>query len=293
MNCLGFRVVHKSSHICSYKIQYLGIDHELFSSGNLFENPLMREETNFSWYQNIMNTIFSCIVFILIIKGSTKAQPVASDTLSSLIEYPVSIYYQSLGEQSPLYNGSEFVDYGAKIHIGHPFYKTTDFVKGTIHFDGMVFGNAMMLYDIIKDKIIIQHFDKIYRIEIPVKKIEKFAILGHTFIPLLPDSGQVIEEGFYDRLYSGKISLFAKRKKLIREDRNGTEINNVVDEKNFFYILKQNVYYPIKNQRALLNLLKDKSDQIRKLLRTNGIKFRKDPERAILLGVEFYDRPSS
>jgi len=236
---------------------------------------------------------FVCLAIILFINGRSEAQPAASDTSSGAILHPVAVYYQTLGEQSPLYNGREYVDYAGTIHVGHPFYSTTEFTNGTIYFDGMVFENVMLLYDIIKDKVLIRHYNTVFRIDMPVKKINEFTLLNHTFVRLLPDSARVIEEGFYDKLYQGKNTLFVKRKKLIREERAGNDLSNVVDEKNIFYILKQGIYYPVKNLRGLLNILSGRREQIQQYLKKNGIKFRKDREKAILMAVEYYDRLSN
>lgn len=235
---------------------------------------------------------FIYIAIFLFTNGISKAQS-SQDSLAGAMQYPVTVYYQALGEQSPLYNAREYVDYASTIHIGHPFYNTTEFVQGTIHFEGMTFENVMLLYDIVKDKVILQHFNKVFRIDLPVGKVRDFTLLGHTFIRLLPDSNQVIEEGFYDKLYRGKTVLFVKRKKVIREERSGTDISNVVDEKNIFYIQKQGVFYQVNNLRTLLAVLSGKRDQIRQYLKKNAVKFRKESEKAVLMAVEHYDRLSN
>lgn len=236
---------------------------------------------------------FLCIVLIVYVAQSSQAQPAAIDSSSGLALQAVSFYYETLGEQSPLYNGREYIDYARTIHSGHPFLYSTEPVQGTIHFDGMVFQNAMLLYDIIKDKVILQHFNKSNRIDLPARKIEQFMLMGHNFIRLWRDSANVIEEGFYDRIYQGKVSLFVKRRKRIREERAGTEINNVIDEVNLFYIQKQGMYRYAKNLRMLFNILGDNREKIQQYLKKNGIKFKNDPEKAMMMAVEYYDRLSN
>lgn len=229
-----------------------------------------------------------CIVLIVSFIKNSHAQTTL-DSSSELTLQPVNLYYETLGDQSPLYNGREYVDYAHTIQSGHPFFTTPEFVKGTVHFDGMVFKDVMILYDIVKDKVILQHFDKVYRIDLPVKKIEQFTYMAHTFIRLWPDSANLIEEGFYDRLYQGKVALLVKRKKKIREERPGNEIHNVVDEVNFFYIQKEGIYRQARNMRILLNILSDKKENIQKYLKRNGIKFKNDPEKAMMMAVKYYD----
>lgn len=230
-----------------------------------------------------------CLVVILLNNAISNAQS-ASDSISEVVPLPVAVYYQTLGEQSPLYNAREYVDYTSTINIGHPFYNTTEFVKASILFDGMYFENVMILYDIIKDKVILQHYNKLFRLDLPVTKIQEFTMLDHHFIRMLPDSNRVLEEGFYDKIYQGKTPVYVKRRKLIRIERTGNEINNVVDEKDIFYILKQGVYYPVKNLSALLHVLSSRRDQIRQHLKKNGVKYRKQPEKAVTMAVELYDR---
>jgi hypothetical protein len=231
------------------------------------------------------------LLLISLLAAKSNAQEAATDSSINLINTAVNFYYQSLGELSPLYNGSEYLSYTHTLQSGHPFFNSTQFEKGTIHLDGMIFRNVMMLYDIIKDKVIILHFDNIHKVDLPVYRIGEFTFLGHHFIRLYPDSMNIMEEGFYERLYNGKTSLFIQRKKVIREERTGTEINNVVDEANGFYVQK-NGYHAVKNMRVLLQILNDKREQVRQFLKKNKIKFKKEPERAMVMAVQYYDRLS-
>lgn len=230
-------------------------------------------------------------IHILFITIGLSAQP-SADTASRSNLHPVSIYYQTLGDQSPLFNAREYVAFPGIIHEGHPFYKTTEFVKGTIHYDGMVFDDAMILYDIITDKVLILHYNG-FRIDLPVNKITEFRLLDHHFIRLFPDSAQVIQEGFYDKLYDGKMVLFVKRVKSFREERTGNDILRVVDEKDLFYIYKQGVYHPVRSKKALLNIFRDRKDEIRRDLKKKGLKFRKNREAVVLAAVQYYDSLSN
>ena len=235
---------------------------------------------------------FFYIQAILFIHVISIAQQ-AADTSTVSGSDPVTIYYQTLGEQSPLFNAREYVDFPGIIHVGHPFYKTTEFTKGAVHYDGMIFEDAMLLYDIINDKLLVLHYNGIYKIDLPVQKISEFKLLDCHFIRLFPDSAKVIEEGFYERLYKGKITVFAKRQKNFREERTANDILRVVDEKNFLYIEKQGVYHPVKNIKGLLNVLNNRREAVRQHLRKKGIKFRKNREAAVLTAAQYYDSLSN
>ena len=229
------------------------------------------------------------ICLSVLIHSASIAQS-TGDSADYDLPYPVALYYDSLGEQSPLFNGREYVDYAGTIHKGHPFFGTTEFVKGVIHYDGMVYRDAMILFDIIKEKVLIQHFNNIFRVDLPVEKVTEFILPGHHFVKLYPDSAGALTEGFYEILYQGKTKLYVRRKKEIRVDRTGTDIFNVVDETDVFYILKQGRYHAVRSQGNLLKVLSDKRDAIRQHLKRNGIKFRHNRELAVITAVQFYDK---
>ena len=202
----------------------------------------------------------------------------------------VRIYYQSLGEQAPLYNGSEYLDYAYTLQEGHPFFGSPGYVNGSIHFDGMVFNEVPMTYDIVKDQLVILDYHNYYRINLPADKVQQFEIQGHTFIRLIRDSLNKIKTGFYERLYSGKIALFVKREKKIVQQYSNMEISNIVRSQNIYYIRSENVFYLVNSKSSLLAALKNKQKPVQQYLKKNKIKFRKDPENATLMAVEYYDQ---
>ena len=222
---------------------------------------------------------------------NAAGQWVASDsTVQKAASNAIDIYYRALGDQSPLYNGSEYIEYASTIQEGHPFFESNVFVNGSIRFDGMEFRDVPILYDMIKDEVIIQHFGKVYKINLPAEKIERFTLSGHSFIRVIQDSSHQLKTGFYDRLYNGKIMVLAKREKKIREEHINIQISNIVDQKNYYYIKKDGIYYTLKNMRTLLGILKSKKKEIQQYLNKNKVKYKNDPEHAMIIAAEYYDR---
>ena len=234
---------------------------------------------------------FLC-AWLLVVHLTLSAQQ-SADTASLREPYPVSIYYHALGEQSPLFNAREYVAFPGIIHEGHPFYITTEFVTGSIHYDGMHFDDAKILYDIITDKVIVLHYNGVFRIDLPVEKVSEFTVNGHRFVRLYPDSLRVVEEGFYDLLHDGQTDLFVKRTKFFREERTGNDILRVVDEKDLFFVYKNGAFYAVKSKKALFNIFKGRKDQIRKEWKRKELKFRKQREAAILTAIQYYDSVSN
>jgi hypothetical protein len=230
------------------------------------------------------------ILLICILSQRATAQDADDTTLHENALNAIGIYYENLGQESPLYNGSEYIEYAYTLQEGHPFFQIASFVNGNINLDGMIFRDVPILYDIVKDQVIIQDFQKVYKINLPADRIQQFFLLGHLFVRLTSNTSDPIKTGFYDQLYKGKVALFAKREKRVLEKYSNIQISKVVISQNIYYIKKEGVYYTIKNKSSLLAVLKNKKKEVQQYLKTNNIKFKREPERAMIMAVKYYDQ---
>jgi len=56
------------------------------------------------------------------------------------------------------------------------------------------------------------------------------------------------------------------------------------------YILIDGVYYPVSNKKSVLKLFAPKKRELKKMLKEGGIKFRENPEKAIVAMTSYYER---
>jgi len=196
----------------------------------------------------------------------------------------------ALGEQAPIYNGNEYIEYALILQEGHPFFKSSLFTNGDIYFDGMLFLGVPMVYDLIKDQVVIRDFHNIYKINLPASKIQQFILSDHVFVRIVHNNFNEINTGFYEQLYKGKVGLFAKREKAIIEKHGSQQIDNVVVSTNSYYVMKKDIYYKFKNERSLLKILNDKKKEIQQYFKKNRIRYKDDPERSMVMAIEYYNR---
>ena len=219
-----------------------------------------------------------------------KSQATRDSAYYGSAERIIDLYYTALGEQAPIYNGNEYIEYAFSLQEGHPFFKYPLFMNGDIYFEGMLFHGVPMLYDLIKDQVVIRDFHNLYKINLPAYKIQQFILSDHVFVRIIRNDFNEINTGFYEQLYKGKVGLFAKRKKEIIEKRGTQQIDNVVISANTYYVMKKDVYYIFKNERGLLNILRDKKKEIQQYLKKNRIRYKDDPEKSMIIAVEYYNR---
>ena len=230
------------------------------------------------------------LLLTYIFSQDAKSQVARDSAYDGSTEKIIDLYYMALGEQAPIYNGNEYLEYALILQEGHPFFKSSLFTNGDIYFDGMLFLGVPMVYDLIKDQVVIRDFHNIYKINLPANKIQQFVLSDHVFVRIVHDNLNEINTGFYEQLYKGKVGLFAKREKAIIEKHGSQQIDNVVVSINSYYVMKKGIYYKFKNERSLLKILNDKKKEIQQYFKKNRIRYKDDPERSMVMAIEYYNR---
>jgi hypothetical protein len=138
--------------------------------------------------------------------------------------------------------------------------------------------------------LLYNHFSKFSLVN---QKVKSFDFLDHHFVNINADTlgvNTIIKTGFYDELYGGKSQVLVKRSANLQTTPGGaggpeTYFNLTVD----YYVRKNNTYYPISSQGSLLSVFKDKKKELQQYIRSNEIKYRKEPEDAMVKIATYYD----
>jgi len=201
-----------------------------------------------------------------------------------------AIYHKSFGSQSALYNGSKYSEYLFAFKEGQPFFYADDPVAGSVFYDGILYDSVTMLYDEIKDVLVIN--EQSVRIQLLAEKVEQFTLFNSDFIRLEKDNfpNSPVSTGFYNVLYKGKVCLLKKQIKIIREEVSTyLEVQRFVDNTDHYYIKKDDRIYQIKSSKELLNLFEDRKKEVQQFIKTNQLSFRKDPQNMLTKATAYYD----
>lgn len=207
--------------------------------------------------------------------------PAAGDTAK-----PVELFYKTVNENAHLFNGTEYIMYDQHIK-GDPYF-VPEVSPGTIFYDGTLYTNVPMLYETMQGNLVVRQYNNGLLINLVNERVDYFSLNNHTFFHIVPDSNNnVITNGFYDRVYNGKVGLFIKRQKILYEDPSSYERSFKLTDR--YYLFKDNTWHAIHSQGDLLSLFKEHKKDITKYLRQNKIKFKKGPEYAMVKMTEYYD----
>lgn len=225
--------------------------------------------------------------------GRANAQT-ADSAAQTPLQFARQLYEQALGDESHLYNGRQYINYDKYYVEGHQFFLTDNPLEGGILYDGAWYAQVPMLYDIMLDKIVLEHPTSEFQFSLLNEKVKYFTFKEHTFIRLDQDSltHTPLKAGFYDLLHNGKVQYLIKRTKNMQEEATHDGMKGRFDQNTKYFIQKDHAYYQVKDKRSVLKALPDKKKELQRHAREQKLKFGKNREKAILSLIRFYDQPA-
>jgi|AntAceMinimDraft_5_1070358.scaffolds.fasta_scaffold84793_2 hypothetical protein len=249
--------------------------------------------------------LLCCYLFLNLIapifgQGIVTSTPEAftRDLSSPGSAYALILYDSTTLESQNLYNGQQYHIYDSQSEE-HPFYLSREWVTGSVFYDGQLFDSVPLLYDIVKDQLVVKYTKSFGKVSLQGEKVSHFYLsegksTGHTFIRL--EAGQRagigMRTGFYDLIYDGTSSVITRRVKVRQQTISDTKVIIGFPYKEVFYLYARGEYHPVATRKSVLALMADQKRPLNKYLREQKIKFRKNKEGAILALAYRYDQLS-
>ncbi|MEO5593874.1 MAG: hypothetical protein ABIR15_23510 [Chitinophagaceae bacterium] len=221
------------------------------------------------------------------------AQSTADDSIfyKKAVYNTIGLYHKAAGEQSGLYNGSQYGRFPFSFAGGgYPFFTEDKPGIGWVLYDGVLYENVELQFDEVQEVLIMQ--DTIRRMQLLNPKIAAFALFNNSFIRIVKDSttAPLIRTGFYNQLYKGNINLLKREEKIIREEVSTGELLRYIDVETFYYIQKNNTFYNIKNKSSILDIFKDRKKEVRQYIRKNKLSYKQDRDGMLVKVTAYYDQ---
>ncbi|HEV8507979.1 MAG TPA: hypothetical protein VGQ53_21400 [Chitinophagaceae bacterium] len=205
---------------------------------------------------------------------------VYEQALNQTINYNNSLATKTSG----LYTGSLYVRDYYRVK-GHPFFETDSLERGDVFYNGVLYKNVALLYDLSHDNLVTKYAEDANLVLVR-EKVAYFKLRGHLFVA----GSNAVDRGFYDVLYTGKIEILAQRKKELVPWSKSMEFDATFSQMNNYFIYKDSSYYKINSKQELLDALNDKKTALKDFISKNKPDFRKNFEKALLGIVVYYDQ---
>jgi hypothetical protein len=228
--------------------------------------------------------------------NTAAAQELSKDSLKNYpdLAYSVNLYYTAIGENAHIYNGYEYMIPDSRIQ-GNPYFLTDAMVPANISYDEDDYQNIPVLYDIVRDLLVINRLDQNYKISLVSNKLNSFYLQNHNFVRMSRDSlhGVELDAGFYDRVYAGKSTVLVKRRKIIHEILEYSTSISRYQEQDLYYVKFGGQWVEVDSKASVLKLFKSKKSEIKSFLRKSKLKFKSDFEKTLVAASAYYDQLTS
>jgi hypothetical protein len=186
-----------------------------------------------------------------------------------------------------IYNGKAYLGYSSASD-GIAFYRTSDWQEGSIVYGDIFYPNVFLKYDLYQNEVVIRHYNGYSAVTLFTPRIQSFSIGNAHFVNLPAE--KTLPPGIYEELVMGKVSLYAKRSKSKKENIAISGIEQKFVQQSSFYVKKENVYYPAKTQSEIMELMKDKKNEIKAHFKANKIRFKRNQEAVLIEMVRYYNQ---
>jgi len=247
-----------------------------------------------------MTKLFICCLFTFLFSlNLSYGQDVEIDSAShsTTTEKNIITYFnKAIGTQSRLFNGQSYNSYRTNID-GSPYFPEEKLMRnGTLIYDGYRFENVPLLYDTYKDLLVTTTVDGFLQLSLISERVNEFTISGHKHIYINTggDSTSVpFKSGFLEQVYKGKTEVLVKRSSSLQQESGTRDLRKYFLLRVQYFFKKDNSYYKITNESSFLNLYKERKAELKKLLRSNSIRFNKDQILALKLLAAHIDNTSN
>jgi hypothetical protein len=209
--------------------------------------------------------------------------------------YLNKFYYQNVDNVDELVNGKDYI----------PYYFRSKF-KPLLYFDrvhqssltlaGRRYDNLMLEYDTFKDELIywdsLKFIDnRVFKISLNNDPVDGFSFyfgpdsLSFRYFSIEKDMNFNLPEGYYEVAYEGESKFLIKHRSYLLVKEGLDEY--IYSPADFIMVNKE--YIKITNKRGFLKLFGEKSDAVKKFMRTNKVHIHKADKHEIATILKYYD----
>ena len=198
------------------------------------------------------------------------------------------IYISEIGDNAQIYHGSEYIRNGQKA-IGFPYYESDSMRTGSVSYQGYLYPDMHLFYNLVSDEIIIYNYAHDALISLAPGKVDSFTTGAHVFLRLVSGNTNGLPgDGYYEQLFSGEPGVYARREKRLVVGTGSEETKYI--QYNYYFIRSKNKYYEVDSKKTLLELLNDPGDLLKKYIRSSKLNFKKNMESSLVLATMYYSR---
>ncbi|AGA80154.1 hypothetical protein [Echinicola vietnamensis] len=186
---------------------------------------------------------------------------------------------------------------GGTFHVdGTPFLVSSDYGEGAVNINGEEFDKVLLNLDVVKDQLITYHPRNYQQIILDHRKVQTFQLVsGRKFIQLPDMPGYTWHyNGYYEVLWEKDIMIISKhyKEEEIKKDFGSSEKSFEFENHEDFFIKTSNGFRRVTRKKHVVETMGISKKQINKILRQEGLRFKKNTRQVLIALGNFYTSES-
>lgn len=201
----------------------------------------------------------------------------------------VNHYFSVAQEHALIYNGKKYSRYERQT-TNHPYLTDNEFREGEVCYKGTVYPDIQMKLDLFRDELVVQSPNTLYPVVAEKTRIDYIILNGYRIInPSARNWQKQIGNEYILLLHDNRYPVIKKYVITYEEKIDGLTVEASFRIRERYYVVKENICYPVKNKGTLLKLFPDKKKELGRYAREQKLNFRKNPEQAFVTIVKQYE----
>lgn len=221
----------------------------------------------------------------------TPVQLQAQDSVALETKAARSFYASVISKNTNLFSGREYEPPPMRLNEGHPYFLNPSWIKGSVTYNGKIFNDVSLKYDLVSDELVLMHFNGYFMISLNKETVDDFILEAHHF-RRFGDNKKLtgnLEEGYYEVLYNGNSLLLKKHMKEINTVGQGNNQGFEVSGKTSLYLIRNGNVAAVKTKKSFMRQLPS-GESLNRYVKTLKPWFKKDPQYFMVQVLKFLDK---
>jgi len=236
------------------------------------------------------------LIVSLLIYVPAVSQQLSSDKQTNQVSVDdtlaMNTYSRIMNHNYDIVNGPEYIVFH-KLYHTNPFFQSATICSGTVFYNGHIYSDYKLIYDIFKDEIVVNYLTPsgyLKLISLNKHFVDSFDIsvnnITSRFQKILFKPEDEMKDGYYEIKFRGKAILLLRYIKTMSQVDGQDEYFDALKK----YILLNGEYHTITTLRKFIKLFGENKNEMKKYIRSlRVVSFRKISDIELIQIFAYYD----
>lgn len=170
-------------------------------------------------------------------------------------------------ENTAFLNGTEFKDEYQNANGDSRYFNLFEFAEGNIGYNGQLYSNVPLEYDIFSDNVITRSNDYLsnFLVKLIPEYISGFTIGGHDFVKLQAPNLNFDDNGFYEAALNGRLfKLYIKHVRKEKERTVDYKVQHSFSKENYYVVQNEGIYTRVNSIKDFKKIVPDLYKEVQK-----------------------------